>query len=441
MNNMKTLHKNIFIIGIVLVVAITSQTNMALAVTDRTVSVAGTATKPVTPGPLLDDFRYAVPLNIWSVGTGTFSSSQLVTPPTNEICTASYINDANAYSGYSMKLDYNVSALNSYAGYSSQLAAQPLNGYTAVSFYVKGAAGGEFFKIQLKNNSEASYTYTNPYDGNDHTNYYRNDAAVYITDHLDGGVTTNWQKVTIPLHNFANLDNFSSMKEFVIVFENAQSNTNGSLKYGTIYIDDIKFENIPVTAVRVDPFGDKLGVCALGGGIGTGVGDGASEALNKSSFSALTNEFSPFANGLKIEYDVDTGFAYTFLVFGGGNDFKKLPAITGMEKPDKAGWIPVPHDFSAYTKLTFRIRATSTTKNPEKIKVELVDNADVPRGVEVKNITTSWTYYSIPLDGTLLNPGFENLDKSSIKQLTFVFENWRVADKSGVILVDSIQFE
>lgn len=431
---MRMLYKKTCIIGIILATSAIFQQNIMLAATDRTVSVVGTATKSATPGPLLDDFRYAAPLNLWSVGTGTFSSSLLVPPPANAICTASYINDSNAYSGYSMKLDYNATAANSFVGYYSRLAAQPLTAYTAISFWVKGAVGGEFFKIQFKNTSTTPYSFA---EGTDTYYYSRNEAAVYITDYLDGGVTTTWRKVTIPFHNFANLDGWKSMKEFVVVFENSQSTTNISATSGTIYIDNITFETTPVSAVRVDHFGDKLGVCALGGNMGTGAGDGASASLNKYSLSNAINEYDPggYPNGLKLEYDVTTGFAYTFLIFGGASNAK----TTVEPIKDKSGWIALPHDFSAYTKLTLRVKAKSGAENPKQIKIELVDNG-AARAVIIDQISgTDWQIYEVPLSA------FASLDKTSIKQLTFVFEGWRInsagGSKRGVVFIDSVQFE
>ena len=428
---MKTLYKKICVVGIILAAAIIFQLSITLAVTDKTISVVSTAVKPVTPGPLLDDFRYAAPVNLWSVSTNTFSSSSLVPPPANAICTASYINDSNAYSGYSLKLNYDVSASGSSAGYYSQLAAQPLIGYTAISFYVKGAIGGEFFKIQLKNNSNTLYS-------SGGTSYHLNTAAIYITDYLDGGVTITWQKVTIPFHNFANLDGFSSMKELVFVFENAQNTTNGSLTQGTVYIDDIKFETTTVTAVRIDHFGDKIGTCALGGNIGTGIGNGAPPSSNRYSFSNVANEYSPSANGLKLEYNVNvaTSYAYTYLIFGGGND--AVPAT-------ESGWIALPHDFSVYNYLYFQIRG-SADGNPKEMRIELTDSSGFAKVVRISGIATGFQYYNIPLN-IFADPdtGSANLNTAAIKQLTFVFEGDRIGDaggnKTGIVYIDSVQFE
>lgn len=397
-----------------------------------TSAIRAEAQVPFTPQALLDDFRYAAPVNIWGTLTGTFSSSPAIPPPANAICAASYTNvPAIAYggAGYSLKLDYNVSAVNSYAGYYSLLGSASLTGYNAVSFYVRGAAGGEFFKVSLKNVSGAQYL-----DGSVH--YYRNEASLYITDYLDGGVTTTWKKVTIPFHNFTNLDGWNAMKEFVIVFENAQSAANSSLPQGTVYIDNIQFENIPATTpVRIDHFGDRLGVSALGGNIGSGGGNGGTASYD---FAGEALNYSPYPYSIRVNYNVTTGsaYAYAFFIFGGGN--------SAIEDPSKSGWIAIPHDFSAYNSMSLWIKGKSGTENPKTIKIELVDSVKTT-AVVLTGITANWQSYTIPLP-TFINLGTGAiLDKRSIKQMTLVLEDWRISgaggNKAGAVLIDSVQFE
>lgn len=138
------------------------------------------ATIPLTPGPLLDDFTAGEGVNVWRGATYTISSDPAVPPPADAVCNASFTNDsAIVYgsAGKSLQLTYNVSRANSYAGYVSNLGGASTASYNYLSFWVKGAAGGEFFKITLSSNSA---------DAN------RNKASVYITDYLQGGVTTSW---------------------------------------------------------------------------------------------------------------------------------------------------------------------------------------------------------------------------------------------------------
>lgn len=429
---------------------------------DRSASVAASGTKPLVVGPILDDFRYAAPINVWNAPAGVFSRSTVIPTPANEKCAASYTNNpAITYggTGNSLKLDYDVSRpfdpalpesatnYSTYAGYYSSMGGGSLTSptaYTALSFYVKGAVGGEFFKIQLKNTSGDNIYFANEsYPGaNDATHYSRNTSSAYITDYLDSGVTTSWQKVTIPMHNFANLNGWSSMKEFVIVFENVQNTTNGTAKQGTIYIDNIAFETTPIIAVRIDHFGDKLGVSALNGNIGTAVSASASSDLNRYGFSNVTNEYSPYPYGFKLKYNVTpTGaWAATYLIFGGGNTNVSTPENpVASEHPERGGWIALPHNFGAYNYIYFGVRARSGTENPKEMKIELKDSAGT-RAIRIIGITTGWQAYRISL-----NTDFPGLDKTAIKQLTFVFEGDRIGnaggDRAGFVFIDSVQFE
>lgn len=436
MNNMRRLYKKTCIAGIILAVAIMFQQNIIVAATDRTVSVVGTATKPLTPDLLLDDFRYAAPVNLWSVSTGTFSSSSLVPPPANAICVATYISDSNAYSGYSLKLNYDVTAAASYAGYFSQMGGGSLTSLgtssvtcTAISFYVKGAVGGEFFKVQLKNASTTLYT-------DPSTTYYRNSASVYITDYLTGGVTNGWQKVTIPFHAFANLDGFSSMKEFVIVFEGDQSRSNGiATPTGTIYIDNIQFETAAVTSVKVSSFGHKIGVNALGGSIGN-FGDATYPANPSATYSIVNSAYTSAPYSMQTQYTVDPGFAGQAFIFGGGNSDDALGSVTHS---DKMGWIAIPHNFTGFNSLKFSVRSLASGQNPVVLKIELVDNGGT-RFARISSVTNSWQSWAIDL-----NTQFPDLNKTSIKQMNIVYEDWVISsfrgNKVGGIYIDDIRFE
>jgi hypothetical protein len=444
MNNMKKLYKKTCFIGIILAAAVIFGQGIAAAGTDRTVSVAGTATKLPTPGPVLDDFRYASLVNVWSTGTGTFSRSSATPPPANEICSASYVNDINAYSGYSLKLDYNVSAPGSFAGYYSKLASQALNGYTAVSFYVKGSAGGEFFKVELKNTGTAKI-----WDGAEGTNYYRNSAFVYVNDfHESGAISTEWKKVTIPFHNFANLDGFSSMKELVFIFENGQSGANGSPTSGTVYIDNIVFETFPISAVKIDACKDKLLVNSLGGNMGVAAGGGSGSL----SVAALSDANHTASNAVKFDYNISADWSYAAAssVFGGGY------TDNTVEKPDKGGYIKVPHDFSAYTNITFWARvAASDANNSCGFKVELHDFSGEGAGEPFYKIDrektnpssapllkTAWQKYTIPLASFM---DWDNivLHKDHIAELVFTVEwnNTPTGYGVGTLYIDDVQFE
>jgi len=373
------------------------------------VAITSQGTIPFTPGPLLDDFTDGVGINAWGSLTGTFSKFDPA--PSNSICVASYENNpaiAFGGTGHSLKLDYNVTydklGEKGFAGYYSKLDGGSVNSYTALSFQVKGASGGEYFKIELK---------TNSLDTN------RNKAAVYITDFLDGGVTTNWRKVEIPFHNFANINNWSSMKEFVITFEGAQSGINGSPLSGAVYIDDISFVNRVFKAIRIDHYGDKVDACALGGNMGDMGGGGG--AAQHTFLDALVPP-PLYPNVLFSRYNVSSGWAGIFVKFGGG----------------ASGNTPMTHDFSAFGSLSFWIRAWQADRNPKGIKLELEDSGG-KRTAWRGGITTVWQKMVIPFSD------FSGLRINAIKQFNIIYDGRAIGgaggDLNGGVFIDDLQFE
>ena len=378
---------------------------IVFAQVDRTaeVSVNSVVEEPIVSGPVLDDFNDGGKLNNWGYDTGAFNS-------TGASCIDSRDGNSPQEGAFCLKLDYNVSTSASYAGYWSLLGGENLSIYNSISFWVKGTAGGEFFKIELKNNS---------------TDNNRKSAIVYVTDYLDGGVTTSWQEVTIPFHNFVNLDSWNNMKELVFVFENSQSVTNGSPTNGTIYIDKISFGSSSVDQVRIDYFGDKLGSCALGGNIGDMQPSQTPPAPQYSTHSFSTDEYVSSPGALESTYDVTSdSWGGQYIIFGGGTD----------------GWTEIPHDFSDYNYVTLWMKVKSATGNPKILKVEMVDRANPPfPAVYLKKMSTDWQKYTIPLSA------FAGLNKKNISKITFVYEDWRIQNeggsKTGVLYIDNLQFE
>ena len=400
------------------------------------VAITGQATIPFTPGAVLDNFNADSPLNAWNCSTGTFGS--ILTTKTNPgYCTKSW--DA---AGQALKLTYDITQTNSYSGYFTQLGGGSLAGYTAVSFYVKGSAGREFFKVELKNTGTTKY-----WDANDATHYYRNAASVYINDFLVGGVTTTWQKVTIPLNNFANLDGLTSMKELVFTFENTQSTLNDhSPAKSAIYIDSIVFETaatFPVSIVKADAFGDKLFSNSLGGNIGVS----GSDSTATLSFAALSDANHTSLNALKYDYDVHLPGSYiaAFFIFGGGY------TDDTVEKPDKGGWLKVSQNLSAFNYITFWARAGNDATNPTGFKVELHDFSGVGTGEpfytiswsgDSQHLTTNWQKYKIPLS---YFADFDSiiLDKTRVSEMVFTIEyyNTPTGKEIGTMYIDDVQFE
>lgn len=121
--------------------------------------------------------------------------------------------------GYSVRFDYDVDSPNpAYNGFWMKLNGEDATRYNALSFYIKGDPNAGYtkrVKIELKDMS--------------------NKPSPYIVT----GVTDQWKEVTIPFEKFRRITDWSSMNEFVVVFDDINSNP----KVGTIYVDQISFKN------------------------------------------------------------------------------------------------------------------------------------------------------------------------------------------------------
>lgn len=391
------------------------------------VAITSQGTIPFTPGPLLDGFDGVVGVNAWGDLTGTFSSDNPPTPTAR--CDASYESSTGIVfggTGHSLKLDYNVTKSESYVGYSSKLGGEGLSSYNHLSFWVKGAnaINGEYFKIELKNNFS-----------DDNSNH----AAVYVTDYLDGGVTTDWQKVVIPLDAFANINDWTSMREFVIVFENSQSTTNGSPTSGIVYIDNINFGYQFLGFVRIDHFGDKVSIGALGGNCNHTSGSGA--VYGSYEYTDVATNCRDYANGLGFHFEnvYDPRYYAYYSVVGGGD----------------TGSLQQPRDFSAYDKLAFWAKSSSNNVNSLKLELHCPTSQDNYFHYFQNTFTTSWQYISLPLteftttgwpgQGTsIISSGKIN----SLGEIVFTrdgwfskYGDWDYLEFSGSFYIDKVQLE
>lgn len=121
---------------------------------------------------------------------------------------------------YALYIQWDTSKDGAFGGYWTELKHLNLESYNYVSFYVKGLKGGEVFKVGLRGPVNSSF-----------------ETKVEITKALKSGITTDWQKVTIPLKWFSAVEKWDDVNVFSINFEKAF----GSEK-GAILLDDIAFE-------------------------------------------------------------------------------------------------------------------------------------------------------------------------------------------------------
>lgn len=315
-----------------------------------------------------------------------------------------------AFAGESLKLTYDLTKASNWNGYfvllhSDVTSSKNLSGYKQLSFWVKGAVGGvEHLKIGLENRSATA----------------RNTASLYVNDYLDGGITNAWQKVSIPLDAFANLDTKSNVRVLTFVFEKAYVNPAihpALAQKATIYIDDIRFSAVSLGSVRIDHFGDNWGWGALGGNSGEG---GEVGGTTSHSYSNAAGTYSNFAWSFQSNYSVTlpTSYAYHFIILGGGSN----------------GWTAVPINFSGYRYLKFSARARSAGENPVSFKMELVSNGKKANLI-IGGLTTTFQTFTTDLS---LIPSAD-LDRTTLQQINIVYENGRVTNKTGVVFFDDFR--
>jgi RHS repeat-associated protein len=284
------------------------------------------------------------------------------------------------YSTESLQLGYDVSLNNSYAGYITMLNQWDLTPYNTVTFLVKGENGGEKAKICLVDSSN-------------------NEHKILISEYLPEGITTQWQEVRIPFAAFTQVINWYSMNKFDISFEKLLGSGEG-----TIYIDELKFEQIPGVPIVVDNFNDMTGENGLGGLYWT-FADGM--AVIDAGYDS-ENRYGDFGAGYRIPYSV-TGTNYTFL----STDLTTLDAF-------------------GYNTLSFYIRGAN---GDEKPNVYLSDGI-VSRFVNVEDyapVTTSWQKIDIPLEDFIM----QGVDITDLRYMQVVLE-WE--DMEGTIYLEDIQF-
>lgn len=178
--------------------------------------VANKATKEAQ-GPssiFLDDFDTGEKPNRMGGDSGTWNKDA---EDLTQGCVMSF--DAITHygeKGFSLKLDYDVDSPNAaYCGYWSKLEGKNISKCKSLIFYAKGDDMEGYttkFVVELKGAKQSSK---------------------YIVEGLNNG----WKMFKIPLSEFKEIKDWTSMKEFVITFDDITA-TN---KQGGIYIDEIYF--------------------------------------------------------------------------------------------------------------------------------------------------------------------------------------------------------
>jgi len=126
--------------------------------------------------------------------------------------------DIDEVSNFFLRIDFDVTKVDNYAGYYRLLNDFNLNQYNTLCFWIRGEKGNEIIRVGLKSG-------------------HGQEDKVVINTYLEEGITKKWQKVSIPLQAFPSITDFSSMENISFLIENNLG--SGS---GTIFLDNIYFE-------------------------------------------------------------------------------------------------------------------------------------------------------------------------------------------------------
>jgi len=321
---------------------------------------------------LVDDFHDTEPENELGGTSETWTSSPN--------CKIVY-----DYPGGVLKLDYDVVTPTCAATYLTNLRYTNLLSWKdALFFQVRGEQGAEEIAIEFKDCGLSGWTHY---------------PKIKVSDYLDGGITTDWRGVAVPLAAFADDMDWTCV-DYIGFYANADPRFNSGR--GNIYIDDVvlapTFCPIPLI---VDHFDDCNEWNALIG------------AWNCSTSGTATIDCAPdpvhrYGNhgcGYRITYDV-TGIWSAWV----SSELKDL-------------------DVTDYTHLRFFLKGAA---GGEAFHVWLGDKYGNERCYENIVAGDHWQEVMIPLD--YFSPSVNLKDLSGLK---IAFE-WR--PMSGEVYLDDISF-
>ena len=335
---------------------------------------------------LLDNFDDGVDPNLFGI------------TDTGNNMTLSYDTDATTvfgHQGASRRIDYDASG--GFAQYISRHSNAPgfdVSGMDYLGVYVRGAAGGEVFRIKVESDGGAS-------------------PELPITDYLPGGVTTSWQKVVLP---FASTDGMDTSKFtlFSIVVQSTDSPNTG-----TVYIDDI-FLSSGNGHIIVDNFNDTSDPNALRENANSGSAGGTSVILVSYYDTSASNIYEG-KGSYYTHYDVDLTFQWAFLEFNLDNlDVSHSSHLTFYAKGENGGETP-----------NISLRTN-----------EGVGNRSVLNMSSLTAMTTSFQKYEIPISSfnTIGGPSFA--DTTTLDQLQFTAENFPITSgNNDTFYLDIIIFD
>ncbi len=333
----------------------------------------------------LANFNDGMPPNLKNGGYGAWSSYVMM----------SHTN-YNQFGGfrYSIVLTYNVSSGS--GGFWMSLAegglSIDLTQYDYLSFWIKGENGGEGFKIQLEDSINTG--------GEQY-------AFLHINNYLEGGeITTEWQKVVIPIQSFDPNEPFdlTQVKAMQFVFENGLGLNNSKVyideilfSTGTslIYIDNMEFDEVNWGWSDLD---------ALKWTINTEIGGGGVYSYKTNTLNTDHTNYLGYGS-YKCDHNRGTGNVSTTwqLGYAGGNIFL---------------------DISACNKLKFYIKSRYIRTAGQGPRIH-VDDSGYNESLAMPAIDSSWKCIEINLS-----------DFGGGLDLTKIL-NFRLTTESGTAVVNS----
>lgn len=164
-------------------------------------------------------------------------------------------NETYGKNGCSLKLDFDVTARDSFSYYWSKLNSQyasliegkavnvialkDFSEYDYLSFWLMDPKGGVDFTVELHQDADGDGVYI---IGKDIT------ASVGILRYYNKDMVGKWQKIVIPTSHFKGITSWQKILELVFVFRNGHG-----IPKGTAYIDDILFGKGYAESLKADP--------------------------------------------------------------------------------------------------------------------------------------------------------------------------------------------
>lgn len=270
--------------------------------------------------------------------------------------------------------------------------------YNTLSAKIKGAQGGEMFRVALKDNSS----------------YQGAKVNLDVTNYLTGGVTTNWQDLTVPLSDFIGLD-----LENLKLYEFNMDYIGTGAQSGTVFIDDFKLKNTSTgDEILLDDFDQSYkAINSLG-------------KLNESSSSGDATMNWKIVKNSTQEGDYSDDLSRV----GGAMELK----YTATASADQWYWRTHVEgaQINDYEFLVFWVRGD---QGGEKFKIRIEDTANQKSDLEITRYLAygcpdSWNRVTIPFHDI----DFTKVDRNQLKYMGFYNSDENIG--SGTVYIDQLMF-